>query len=172
MRWSISPTTSPTTAAGRCMSMMPTSSKARSARGSGARASPSRRSTARPMRSTATCASSPTTRKCWDWVASSAARKPAQPTRPPTCSSSSPISIRSVRRAPAASSIFSPMRASDSSAASIRPSWCEASSLPRGWCSTFAAAPQARSRSPASRRRRMRRSPSILSSSRSSAASS
>ena len=38
-RWSISPTTSPTTAAGRCTSMTPTSSTAPSARGSGGRAS-------------------------------------------------------------------------------------------------------------------------------------
>ena len=61
-RWSISPITSPTTAAGRCMSMTPTSSRARSAPGWGARARNFSRSTARPTRSTRICASSPTMR--------------------------------------------------------------------------------------------------------------
>ena len=46
----------PTTAAARCMSMTPTSSRAPSARGSAGRASSSSRSTARPTRSTTTCA--------------------------------------------------------------------------------------------------------------------
>ena len=40
---------------------------------------------------------------------------------------------------------LNPTRASDSSAASIPTSWCRGSSLPRGWCSSFAAASRARS---------------------------
>ena len=47
-RWSTSPTTSASTAAGRCTSTTPTSSKARSARGSARRARRSSASTARP----------------------------------------------------------------------------------------------------------------------------
>ena len=56
MRWSTSPTTSASIAAGRCTSTTPTSSRAPSARGWAGRARNSSASTARPTRSTTPCA--------------------------------------------------------------------------------------------------------------------
>ena len=85
MRWSISPTSSPTTAAGRCMCSMPPKCAAISRCGARAPAKRCWRSTARPTRSTKRSASSPTTTAWNRSPASWAAKKPAARRRPPTC---------------------------------------------------------------------------------------
>jgi phenylalanyl-tRNA synthetase beta chain len=67
--WSMSPTTSPSTAPGRCTSMTRRSSKAPSTPASAPRPMRSKRSMARPMRTSPTCASSPTTQAPSAWAA-------------------------------------------------------------------------------------------------------
>ena len=84
-RWWISPTTSPSIAAGRCTCSMPPRSRAIWWSAAPGRAKACWRSTGGPMRSTRRSASSPTATAWSRSPASWAARRAAARRRPPTC---------------------------------------------------------------------------------------
>ena len=142
-RWSTSPISSPTTAAGRCMCSMPTSFRAMWSCGWRVTAKSCRRWTARTTRSMPRCASLPTAKARNPSAASWAARKPAARTRRRTSSSKRHCSIRRAWPRRGASSASFPMRAIASSAASIRNSSCRAWSSRRSsfWNSAAASRP-------------------------------